>query len=256
MENTNWEQNYKDLLVEYNELKNDISGYKEKYNDIIAKHEEKELLKPYQIELLKLQNHLEGTNRKLIILCDGRDASGKGGFIRRLTRYMNQKHYRVVALGKPTDVQKGQWFFQRYTAHFPRAGEIVIFDRSWYNRAVVEPVFGFCTENEYRVFMEDVVNFEKNLIKEGVELIKLYFSVSKNEQASRFKRRTADPLRKWKLSEVDLQAQTLWDEISIKKLNMLKETDTTETPWAIIRSNDKFLARKEAMKVILNKFNY
>lgn len=250
------QKKYDKLYNDYMVLQDEFSDFKTRYAEVIRKHDEKEKLKAYQVELLKLQKHLEKTNKKLIILCEGRDAAGKGGVIRRITRYMNEKHYRVVALGKPSDVQKGQWFFQRYTEQFPRAGEIVLFDRSWYNRAMVEPVFGFCTDKEYRTFMRDVVSFESNLVREGIVLIKLYFSVSKEEQANRFERRTHDPLRQWKLSEVDLQAQDFWDEFTLKKYEMLKKTDTKATPWFVIRSDDKFLARREAMKAILNSVKY
>lgn len=253
---TDLQKKYDKLFNDYMVLQDEFSSYKKRYAEVIRKFEEKELLKPYQVELLKLQKHLEKTDKKLIILCEGRDAAGKGGVIRRITRYMNEKHYRVVALGKPSDVQKGQWFFQRYTEQFPRAGEIVLFDRSWYNRAMVEPVFGFCTEKEHKTFMQDVVNFERNLVREGIILVKLYFSVSKEEQANRFERRTYDPLRQWKFSEVDMQAQEFWDEFTLKKYEMLKKTDTLNTPWYVIRSDDKFLARKEAMKAILNAVKY
>jgi polyphosphate kinase 2 len=213
-------------------------------------------LQQYQHELIKLQDYLEQTGKKMIILFEGRDASGKGGAIRRITRYMNNKHYRVVALGKPTPTQKTQWYFQRYIQHFPSGGEIVLFDRSWYNRAMVEPVFGFCTKEEYRIFMEDVVGFEKDLTKQGIILLKLYFSVSKEEQKLRFERRKSDPLRQWKLSEVDLQAQAYWDEFTDKKYKMLKRTHSTSAPWIVLRSDDKFEARKEAIKHILNSVDY
>jgi len=256
MKITNNELDCNELLKKYKELQKKFEYYRTNYDEVIKKHEEKALLKPYQIELLKLQKYLEKINKKLIILFEGRDAAGKGGVIRRVTRYMNEKHYRVVALGKPTDVQKGQWFFQRYIEHFPRAGEIVLFDRSWYNRAMVEPVFGFCTKQEYENFMQDVVPFEENLVRENIILIKIYFSVSKDIQSQRFKNRISDPLRQWKLSEVDMQAQELWDEFTIKKYEMLKRTDTKLAPWDVIRSDDKFLARRETMKVILNKIDY
>jgi polyphosphate kinase 2 len=253
---TDLQKKYDLLFNDYMVLQDEFTDHKKRYAEVIRKFDEKEFLKAYQVELLKLQNHLEKTNKKLIILCEGRDAAGKGGVIRRITRYMNEKHYRVVALGKPSNVQKGQWFFQRYAEHFPRAGEIVLFDRSWYNRAMVEPVFGFCTEKEHKTFMQDVVSFENNLVREGIILIKLYFSVSKEEQAARFERRTNDPLRQWKFSEVDMQAQEFWDEFTLKKYEMLKKTDTPATPWFVIRSDDKFLARQEAMKAILNGVRY
>jgi polyphosphate kinase 2 len=192
----------------------------------------------------------------MIILFEGRDAAGKGGTIRRVTRYMNEKHYRVVAMGKPSDREKSQWFFQKYITQFPRGGEVVLFDRSWYNRAMVEPVFGFCSEHEYKNFMLGVSGFEKDLVRQGTVLIKLYFSVTKDEQARRFERRKNDPLRQWKLSEVDVQAQERWDEFTNVKYEMLKRTHTTHAPWTMIRSNDKHKARLNAMKVILNSVPY
>ena len=224
--------------------------------DGIQKVYDSEEMKKYQIELIKMQNHLEKSNKKMIILFEGRDASGKGGAIRRMTRYMNARHYKVVALGKPTETQKGQWFFQKYIEHFPTGGEAVLFDRSWYNRAMVEPVFGFCTEHQYEIFMEDVVNFEHDLVRQDIILVKLYFSVSKAEQLARFESRRTSPLKQWKLSEVDLQAQDLWDEFSEKKYEMLKRTSSRSAPWHIVRSDNKHLARLEAMKVILNSVDY
>jgi polyphosphate kinase len=215
-----------------------------------------EELKPYQAELIKMQQYLEQTGKRMIILFEGRDASGKGGTIRRVTRYMNEKHYRVVALGKPTEHEKTQWFFQKYVRQFPRGGEVVLFDRSWYNRAMVEPVFGFCTDIEYKNFMRGVGGFEKDLVRQGTILVKLYFSVTKDEQKRRFERRKHDTLRQWKLSEVDVQAQERWDEFTNVKYEMLKKTHTTHSPWKIIRSNDKHQARINAMKVILNSVPY
>jgi len=213
-------------------------------------------LKPYQAELIKLQKHLELNTQKMIILFEGRDAAGKGGTIRRVTRYMDEKHYRIVALGKPTEEQKTQWFYQKYIQHFPRAGEIVLFDRSWYNRAMVESVFNFCTQKEYDDFMKGVKGFEKDLTRQGIVLIKLYFSVTKDEQARRFERRKTDPLRQWKLSEIDLQAQERWDDFTNTKYNMIKQTHSHNAPWMIIRSNDKQKARLEAIKIILNSVDY
>jgi polyphosphate kinase 2 len=203
-----------------------------------------------------MQQYLEEQAERMIILFEGRDAAGKGGTIRRVTRYMNPRHYRVVALGKPTEEQRSQWFLQRYVAHFPTAGEIVLFDRSWYNRAMVEPVFGFCTDEEYSQFMRGVVGFEKDLVRQGIILIKLYFSVSKKEQARRFARRKHDPLRQWKLSEVDIQSQERWDEFTEKKYEMLRDTHTNKAPWTVIRSDDKHKARLNVMKVILDAVPY
>ena len=225
---------------------------------ILEKYYNSEELKPYQAELIKMQRHLERTKKKMVVLFDGRDASGKGGTIRRVTRYMNEKRYRVVALGKPSEHQKTELHIKRYIEHFPRAGEIVLFDRSWYNRALVEPVMGFCTEKQYRRFLKKVLNYEQNFFEEESRtiLLKLYFSVSKEEQARRFERRKNDPLRQWKLSEVDLQAQKLWHEFSVKKFNLLKQTHAQRSPWFIVRSNDKHLARRETMKLILNSVAY
>jgi polyphosphate kinase 2 len=222
----------------------------------LRRYVREEGLKPYQAELIKMQQHLEGSGTRMIILFEGRDAAGKGGTIRRVTRYMNEKHYRVVALGRPTEHERTQWFFQKYIQHFPRAGEVVMFDRSWYNRAMVEPVFGFCSEKEYKNFMRGVTGFEKDLVRQGTVLIKLYFSVTKEEQNRRFERRKADPLRQWKLSEVDVQAQERWDDFTNVKYEMLKRTHTTHAPWKIIRSNDKYQARINAIKTILNSVPY
>ena len=225
---------------------------------VLEKYYNSEELKPYQAELIKMQRHLEKTKKKMVILFDGRDASGKGGTIRRVTRYMNEKRYHAVALGKPSEQQKTELHIKRYIEHFPHAGEIVLFDRSWYNRAMVEPVMGFCTSGQYRRFMKKVVMYENNFIEDAGRtiLVKLYFSVTKEEQARRFKRRKNDPLRQWKLSEVDLQAQELWDDFTEKKHILLKKAHTKKAPWYIIRSDDKHLARRETMKLILNSVRY
>jgi len=224
----------------------------------LLKYYQAQELKPYQAELIKLQRHLENTSKKMIILFDGRDASGKGGTIRRVTRYMNEKHYRVIAPGKPSKEQQTELHIKRYIEHFPHAGEIVMFDRSWYNRAMVEPVMGFCTQDQYRRFLRKVVSYEANFMLDAgrTTLLKLYFSVSKSEQARRFERRRNDPLRQWKLSEVDLQAQSLWDEFTEKKRVLLEKTHTDEAPWFVIKSNDKHKARLETMKLILSSVKY
>jgi polyphosphate kinase 2 len=213
-------------------------------------------LHPFQVELLKMQRHLEAQQIPMIVLFEGRDASGKGGSIRRITRFMNEKRFRVVALGKPTEEQKTQWYFQRYVTQFPSGGEIVLFDRSWYNRALVEPVFGFCSKEDYRDFLKGVQGFEKDLVRQGTVLVKLYFSVDKATQAERFDRRKNDPLRQWKLSEIDMQAQEHWNEFTVMKHRMLERTSTTAAPWTIIRSSSKPKARLNAMKVILNAVDY
>ena len=240
------------LIKSFQELKKENrikSKSLKKYEDALA-------LKPYQAELIKLQTHLESTGKKMIILFEGRDAAGKGGTIRRVTRYMNEKHYRVVALGKPTEEQKTQWFYQKYIQHFPQGGEMVLFDRSWYNRAMVESVFEFCSQKEYEDFMKGVKGFEKDLVRQGTIVVKLYFSVTKDEQAKRFERRKTDPLRQWKLSEIDMQAQERWDDFTNTKYKMLKQTHSHSAPWTVIRSNNKQQARLEVLKIILNTVDY
>ena len=213
-------------------------------------------LRPYQAELIKLQDHLERQQKKMIILVEGRDAAGKGGSLRRITRYMNEKHYRVVALGKPSNVQQSQWYFQRYVEQFPRGGEIVLFDRSWYNRAMVEPIFDFCTQKQYSTFMKTVSQFEDDLVEHGIIFHKIYFSVSKDVQEKRFNERENNQLKKWKLSEIDVQMQEKWDEFTEMKYQMLKQTHSHTSPWAIIRSNEKHRAHMNAVKSILNKVDY
>jgi len=231
--------------------------YKAVVENALSKHVESEQLKPYQVELIKLQSHLERTGRKMIILFDGRDASGKGSTIRQITRYMNSKHYRVVALGKPNEDQQTEMHMKRYIEQFPRAGEMVLFDRSWYNRAMVEPVMGFCNKAQYKLFMDNVISYERSFIEDKSTIfVKLYFSVSKEEQARRFERRRLDPLRQWKLSEVDLQAQELWDQFTEKKYQLLRKTHRADLPWHVIRSDDKQQARLETMKLILRVAKY
>ena len=243
-------------LRELAALRRELAGVRREHAALTRKLTAEVRLRPWQVELLKLQAHLEANRMRMIVLFEGRDASGKGGAIRRVTRYMNAKHYRVVALGRPTDEQRAQWYFQRYVAHFPTGGEMVLFDRSWYNRAMVEPVLDFCTPREYRDFMRGVTAFERDHVRQGTTLVKLYFSVTREEQARRFGRRREDPLRQWKLSEVDLQAQDRWDDFTQYKYDMLRRTGTRAAPWVIVRSNDKQRARLNAMKVILNAVDY
>jgi polyphosphate kinase 2 len=246
----------KDLLKLYQVLSGSDGEPKTAVLKAVRRYHQEKQLKPYQSELIQLQKQLEQQNKRLIIVFEGRDAAGKGGTIRRITRYMNVKHYRVIALGKPTEEQRTQWYFQKYISQFPRGGEIVLFDRSWYNRALVERVFGFCTEEEYKNFMKGVVGFEKDLVRQGTILIKIYFSVTKEEQKRRFDKRNNDPLRQWKLSEVDLQAQDRWDEFTEVKYRMLKSTNTNVAPWTVIRADDKHKARANAMKVIINSVHF
>ncbi len=244
------------LLKDHQEMRHELARVKSQTRKAVNRRREEQSMKPYQAELIRMQKYLEETNKRMIILFEGRDASGKGGTIRRVTRYMNEKHYRVVALGKPTEEQKTQWFFQRYVEKFPHGSEVVLFDRSWYNRAVVEPIFGFCTEQEYDNFMTGVSGFEKDLVRHGTILLKLYFSVTRDEQARRFDRRRTDALRQWKLSEIDVQAQDRWDDFTQQKYEMLKRTHSSHAPWTIVRSNNKYKARINAMKVILNAAPY
>ncbi|MGD9406097.1 MAG: polyphosphate kinase 2, partial [Anaerolineae bacterium] len=245
-----------ELALAYQALEEQYNREKNRKRKAVRRYRREQELKPYQAELVKLQQHIEQHKMRMIIVFEGRDAAGKGGTIRRVTRYMNPKHYRVVALGKPTDEQRMQWYFQKYVTEFPTGGEIVLFDRSWYNRAMVEAVFGFCTEQEYKNFMRGVVGFEKDLVRQGIMLIKLYFSVTREEQLRRFERRKNDPLRQWKLSEVDSQAQDRWDDFTTMKYKMLKRTTNDEAPWTVVRSDDKHLARLNVMKVILDAVDY
>jgi len=216
---------------------------------------EKEL-KRLQVELLKFQNHVKDKGLKILMIFEGRDAAGKGGTIKRITEHLNPRGARVVALEKPSDKETSQWYFQRYATHLPAAGEIVLFDRSWYNRSMVEPVMGFCTEREHHKFLKDAPAFEKMIVDEGIQLFKFYFSVSKKEQEKRFKSRENDPLKQYKLSPVDKESQRLWDEYSLAKYMMLSATHTDIAPWTIVKSDNKKKARINCIKHILNFVNY
>ncbi|MFC4506468.1 MULTISPECIES: polyphosphate kinase 2 [Streptomyces] len=209
-----------------------------------------------QIELLKLQGWIKETGRRLVIVFEGRDAAGKGGTIKRFTEHLNPRGARVVALVKPTERESGQWYFQRYVQHLPTAGEIVLFDRSWYNRAGVERVMGFCSDDEYRRFMRQTPLFERMLADDGIDLIKFWFSVSQGEQRTRFTIRQVDPVRQWKLSPMDLASLDRWDDYTAAKVAMFRETDTEHAPWTVVKSNDKKRARVEAMRSVLARFDY
>ena len=209
-----------------------------------------------QTEMVRMQNWLIETDKRLIIICEGRDSAGKGGAIMRFIRYINPRHYRVIALNKPTKPEKGQWYFQRYIQHFPSPGEIVFFDRSWYNRAVVEPVMGFCTKEQYDRFIKQVVQFENMFVEDGILLFKLWFSINKEEQKLRLEERKVNPLINWKLSTVDMQAQMKWDDFTRYKELMFKNTATQLAPWTIINGNNKDIARKEAMRYVLANIDY
>ena len=216
---------------------------------------EQELTK-LQIELLKLQNHVKEKGLKVLMIFEGRDAAGKGGTIKRITEHLNPRGARVVALEKPSDIERTQWYFQRYTQYLPSAGEIVLFDRSWYNRAGVEPVMGFCTTEEHHEFLREVPEFEKMLVKSEIILLKYYFSVSKKEQLRRFKKRETDPLKQYKLSPVDKESQNLWDKYTIAKFSMLMASNTDIAPWTVIKSDNKKKARLNCIKHILANVNY
>ena len=209
-----------------------------------------------QIELLKLQYWGEDTGQRHIIVFEGRDAAGKGGTIKRFTEHLNPRTARVVALNKPSDRELGQWYFQRYIQHFPTAGEIVLFDRSWYNRAGVERVMGFATDEQYRRFMNQVPLFEKMLVDDGIHLTKFWFSVTQTEQRTRFAIRQIDPVRQWKLSPMDLESLDRWEAYTEAKEAMFLHTDTDHAPWISIRSNDKKRARLNAMRHFLSQIDY
>ena len=209
-----------------------------------------------QTEMVQMQRWLMDSQQRLAILFEGRDTAGKGGAIMRFVRFINPRGYRIVALPKPTEVEKGQWYFQRYIKVLPDPGEIVFFDRSWYNRAVVEPVMGFCTKEQYELFMHHVVMIEKLLTEDGIKIIKFWFSIDTNEQKSRLEERKSDPLKNWKLSTIDLQAQLKWDDYTYYKDEMFKLTGKDYCPWVIIKGNDRDEARLEAMRYVLNSMDY
>ena len=209
-----------------------------------------------QVELLKLQKWVKDSGQKIVIIFEGRDAAGKGGTIKRFMEHLNPRGAKVVALEKPTEQEAGQWYFQRYVQHLPTKGEIVLFDRSWYNRAGVERVMGFCTEEEYNDFMRQVPEFEKHLISSGIHLIKFWFSVSREEQRRRFAEREAHPLKQWKLSPIDKASLDKWDDYTLAKETMFFNTDSAESPWIVIKSTDKKRARLNAMRYVLSKLPY
>lgn len=209
-----------------------------------------------QVELVKLQRWVNKTRTRVAILFEGRDAAGKGGTIRRFTEHLNPRSLRVVALPKPTVEEQGQWYFQRYTRQLPNPGEIVFFDRSWYNRAVVEPVNGFCTTAQYQTFVRQVPEFEHMLYEDGLRLIKFWFSISKSEQQERFEARRNNPLKQWKLSPVDHRAQELWDEYTRYKEEMFAKTHTSFSPWIIVKANSKKRARLASIRYVLSQFDY
>ena len=220
----------------------------------ILSHETK--LERLQEELIKLQQWVESEGEKIVVIFEGRDAAGKGGAIRRITQHLNPRELNVVALSKPTDEEKNQWYFQRYIKNLPRNGQITFFDRSWYNRAVVEPVNGFCTQNEYKVFMNQVNQFEQMITESGIRVVKFYFSISKDEQSRRFEDIKSSAVKKWKFSKVDESALKLWDDYTSYKAKMFEKTNTEIAPWIIIKANKKSKARVEVIEKLLELIPY
>ena len=241
------------------ELSEELDEKKEKKVQVWVKKSEIEYekeLRKLQIELLKFQNHVKDQGLKVLIVIEGRDAAGKGGTIKRITEHLNPRGARIVALSKPSDTERTQWYFQRYVQHLPSAGEIVLFDRSWYNRAGVEPVMGFCTQEEHKAFLREVPKFETMIANSGILFFKFYFSVSKEEQAKRFLERETDPLKHFKLSPIDAKSQELWDQYTIAKYAMLLASDTPLCPWNIVLSDNKKKARLNTIKHILQNVDY
>ena len=253
------EKKLKKKLTEHTSLKNlnkkKTKGRQAVYVKKFTLVYEEELNK-LQIEILKWQKHVIANEQRVLLLFEGRDAAGKGGTIKRIIEHLNPRGARVVALLKPSDRERTQWYFQRYIQHLPSSGEIVLFDRSWYNRAMVEPTMGFCTDEENKRFLKDTPMLEAMLVKNGIILFKFFFSVSKEEQLRRFKARETDPLKQYKISPVDREAQERWDDYTVRKFQMLNETNRTISPWTIIRSDNKKKARLNCIKHILSKVEY
>jgi polyphosphate kinase len=226
------------------------------YHERMRRHDYEKQKRLLQIELLKLQKWIKRTGERLVIVFEGRDAAGKGGTIKRFTEHLNPRGASVVALERPTPRELTQWYFQRYVAHLPAGGEMVLFDRSWYNRAGVEKVMGFATDAEYKEFMREAPEFERMLVRSGIHLTKFWFSVSRGEQRTRFIIRQIDPVRQWKLSPMDIQALDKWDDYTLAKEAMFHYTDTLWAPWTVVKSNDKKRARLEAMRHVLEQFDY
>ncbi len=227
-----------------------------KYQKVLRKYYYEQELKLLQAELVNLQQWITEKGQRVAVLFEGRDASGKGGTIKRFSEHLNPRQARTVALDKPTEIEKGQWYFRRYIRQLPNVGELVLFDRSWYNRAVVEPIMGFCTPEQYQTFMYQVPEFEHMLYEQDLIMIKFWFSVSKQEQLARFKSRLNNPLKKWKYSPVDEKGQELWDEYTYYKEQMFGRTHTAFCPWVVVDSNDKYKARLESIRYVLSLFPY
>lgn len=226
------------------------------YDDRLKRSKYEAELQALQEELVKLQYWLQASGERVIILFEGRDAAGKGGTIKRIRQFLNPRHVRIAALPKPSDVEQGQWYFQRYVDHFPTAGEMVLFDRSWYNRAGVEPVMGFCSPEEHRKFLEEAPDFESMIVREGIHFFKMWLNIGREMQLKRFHDRRHDPLKIWKLSPIDIKALQKWDDYSAVRDVMLKETSTPHAPWTVVRANDKRRARVNVIRTVLNAVGY
>jgi polyphosphate kinase 2 len=252
IDNINKEQETPIKMSKHEAFKNGTYPYKKKMSRVEYEKRKQEL----QIELLKMQNWVKESGQRIMILCEGRDAAGKGGTIKRLMEHLNPRGAHVIALEKPNGREKGQWYFQRYIKHLPTKGEIVLFDRSWYNRAGVERVMNFCTPKEYLEFTHQAADLERMLVRSGIRLFKLWFSVSRDEQLRRFQKRRTDPLKQWKLSPIDLASLDKWDDYTEAKEAMFFYTDTADAPWTVVKSDDKKRARINAMRFILSQLDY
>jgi len=252
IDNVNEEQETPVKMSTEEVFKNGVYPYKKKMSRVEYEKRKQEL----QIELLKMQNWVKESGQRIMILCEGRDAAGKGGTIKRLMEHLNPRGAHVIALEKPNGREKGQWYFQRYIQHLPTKGEIVLFDRSWYNRAGVERVMNFCTPKEYLEFTHQAADLERMLVRSGIHLFKLWFSVSRDEQFRRFQKRRTDPLKQWKLSPIDLASLDKWDDYTEAKEAMFFYTDTADAPWTVVKSDDKKRARINAMRFILGQLDY
>lgn len=226
------------------------------YDEKMKRKKYEKQLRELQIELLKLQYSLQKTGKRMMVVFEGRDTAGKGGTISRFQQHLNPRHAHVVALTKPTDMERGQWYFQRYIAHLPTAGDMAFFDRSWYNRAGVEPVMGFCTEEQRQLFLQETPHFEERLVNDGIYLVKIWLTIGQEMQIRRLHKRHHDPLKQWKISPIDLKAFELWEEYTKAKELMFKETHKPKTPWTVILSNDKMRARLNAIRLVLNGIDY
>ena len=243
-------------LLNRDDLPHILDGANSTYKKLLNTIKYEEELEKLQVELVKMQRWVQDEGQRIAIIFEGRDAAGKGGAIRRFIEHLSPRYFRTVALPKPTEEERGQWYFQRYIRQLPNKGEIVFFDRSWYNRAIVEPVNGFCTPEQYQVFMQQVNEFEQMIHEDGVTIIKLWFSISQKEQIRRFTSRQKNPLKQWKLSPIDMQAQEKWEEYTQFKKQMFKKTSNAFSPWVIVKADNKQDARLESIRYVLSVLPY